>query len=175
MDKKELKLYITVMAVSFFGTWIIQAIGNSIIDKNIQKQRARIEAEYRAKGVLEPLRPKREIYVPADKRDTERQDSTNMFLKQAEKQFGSKSKDDIRDLQTIDYGSAVDDYEQRVRSIKSAKAKRIAEQKKQNDALAKRTGRTPSAPKANTSASTTQVKKLRTSSLNNSGSSMFKK
>lgn len=174
MSKKELKLYITVMAVSVLSTWTIQKIGNSIIDKNIQKQRAQIEAEYRAKGILEPLRPKRAIYIPADSRETERQDSTNVFLKQAEKQFGSQSKDDIRDLQTIDYGSAVNDYEQRVRAIKSAKAKRLAEQKKQNEALERQTNRKPAPAKKNTAAGT-QVNRLKTSTLNNSGSSLFKK
>ena len=177
MDKKELKFYITVIAVSLIGSWAIQTVAKSVIDGNIKKQREQIEFDLRAQGLLDPRRPQKVIYMPLDREDTGRQDSTGVFLKTAKKEFGTQQ---TGGFETVDYASQADEYDQRVREIKQQEAQRLAEQKKQQAELDKKMGKTPSAHntvKKNNKQNTggTVINRLQTSGRNNNKSTMFKK
>jgi len=177
MDKKELKFYVTVMAMCFIGSWAIQTIAKSVIDSNIKKQREQIEFDLRAKGLLEARRPQKEIYMPLDREEANRQDSTGVFLRTAKKEFGTQQ---TAGLETVDYASQANAYDNRVREIKQAEAKRLADQRKQQAELDRKMGKTSSVQntvkkpnKQNNSG--TVINRLQTSGRKNNKSTMFKK
>lgn len=169
---------IMLLFVTLFMCWLFCYIVQSIvIDLDIKKARAAYEADLRAKGLLEPRRPKKEIYMPLDREDANRQDSTGVFLKTAKKEFGTQQ---AAGLETVDYASQANAYDNRVREIKQAEAKRLAEQRKQQAELDRKMGKTSSAQntvkkpnKQNTGG--TVINRLQTSGRNNNKSTMFKK
>lgn len=176
LKKADIKLYAIASLVGLgigFGFRIISGV---VIEANIAKQKAQIEAELKAQGLLpqrEPRRPKRDIYIPIDRTGQQnRADSTEMFLKSAERTFGAKQDNG---LEIVDYGSQVNDYQRRVDAIKKAEAEKLAQRQARQEALNIKTGRASSAGR-NTNASAeskengTKINKLKTSSLKSSSS-----
>ena len=169
-NKKD---YLTILA-AFVGSWILTSIVSGYIDvrtkKEIETIKANYEAELKEQGLLpkeEPRRIKTEIYIPVDRTgQANRADSTAMFLKSAQDTFGYKEEDR---LETVDYGSQVDEYQQRVNAIKRAEAQKLQQQRAQQESLNRKINRPrPSQPRSGVSgvqSGSTRVNKLRTSSL----------
>lgn len=167
--------------VSFFGILlgvfcVCYALQDIMIKREIAQARAAYEADLRAKGLAEPRRGQK-IYMPLDREDGNRVDSSAMFIKTAQKEFGRHNN---TGLTTVDYGSQANAYDQKVREIKSAQAKRLAEQKRQQEALERRMGKTDlpertvnRAERQNTGE--TAINRLQTSGRGNVNSGKFKK
>lgn len=179
--KDDIKGIIFLFATMFMCWLFCYIVQSVIIDLDIKKARIAYEADLKAKGLIEPRHPKRVIYMPLDREDTGRQDSTGVFLKTAKKEFGTQQ---TGGFETVDYASQADEYDQRVREIKQQEAQRLAEQKKQQAELDKKMGKTPSAHntahntvKKNNKQNTggTVINRLQTSGRNNNKSTMFKK
>lgn len=175
LKKADIKLYAIASLVGLGIGFGFRIISGAVIEANIAKQKAQIEAEMRTKGLLpkEERRPKRDIYIPIDRTGQQnRADSTEMFLKSAERTFGAKQDNG---LEIVDYGSQVNDYQRRVDAIKKAEAEKLAQRQAQQEALNIKTGRASSAGR-NTNASAeskengTKINKLKTSSLRSSSS-----
>ncbi|MGN0023764.1 MAG: hypothetical protein ACI352_07060 [Elusimicrobiaceae bacterium] len=167
LDKQSLVLII----LTIFGLFLFSLIENCMLQTKIKARKAAYEAELKAQGLLpqrEPRRPKRDIYIPVDRTGQQgRADSTEMFLKSAERTFGAKHDNG---LEIVDYGSQVNDYQQRVNAIKKAEAEKLAQRQAQQEAMDIRTGRASSSGR-NTNASAvnrengTKINRLKTSSL----------
>ena len=176
LKKADIKLYAIASLVGLGIGFGFRIISGAVIEANIAKQKAQIEAELKAQGLLpqrEPRRPKRDIYIPIDRTGQQnRADSTEMFLKSAERTFGAKQDNG---LEIVDYGSQVNDYQRRVDAIKKAEAEKLAQRQAQQEALNFKRGRASSAGR-NTYASAeskengTKINKLKTSSLRSSSS-----
>lgn len=171
LNKADIKLYVIASLVGLGVGLGFRLISGVVIEANIAKQKAQIEAELKAQGLLpqrEPRRPKRDIYIPVDRTGQQgRADSTEMFLKSAERTFGAKQDNG---LEIVDYGSQVNDYQRRVDAIKKAEAEKLAQRQAQQEALNIKTGRASSAGRnANASAESkengTKINRLKTSSL----------
>lgn len=175
LKKADIKLYAIASLVGLGIGFGFRIIAGAVIEANIAKQKAQIEAEMRTKGLLpkEERRPKRDIYIPIDRTGQQnRADSTEMFLKSAERTFGAKQDNG---LEIVDYGSQVDDYQRRVNAIKKAEAEKLAQRQAQQEALNIKTGRASSAGRgtnasAGSKESGTRINKLKTSSLKSSSS-----
>ena len=176
LKKADIKLYAIASLVGLGIGFGFRIISGAVIEVNIAKQKAQIEAELKAQGLLpqrEPRRPKRDIYIPIDRTGQQnRADSTEMFLKSAERTFGAKQDNG---LEIVDYGSQVNDYQRRVDAIKKAEAEKLAQRQAQQEALNIKMCRASSAGR-NTNASAeskengTKINKLKTSSLRSSSS-----
>ena len=179
MQNKPLldKETIVMIVLTILGMIFFEIISNCFINAKITSVRKAYEADLRAKGLLEPRRPQKEIYMPLDREDANRQDSTGVFLKTAKKEFGTQQS---AGLETVDYASQTNAYDNRVREIKQAEAKRLADQRKQQAELDRKMGKTSSVQntvkkpnKQNNSG--TVINKLQTSGRKNNKSTMFKK
>lgn len=163
------KDYLIILS-AFVGSWILTSIVSGYIDsrtkKEIEALKTNYEAELRAQGLLpqeERQRPRREIYIPVDRTgQANRVDSTAMFLKSAQDTFGYKGEGG---LETVDYGSQVDEYQQKVNAIKKAESQRLQQQRAQQEALNRKINRNPQPNNVGASGTggTTRINKLRTS------------
>lgn len=166
---KDKIIGIAVIFCILFASWAVCFfVQDILINRDIKEAKAKYEAELREQGLLpkeEPRRIKTEIYIPVDRTgQANRADSTAMFLKSAQDTFGYKEEDR---LETVDYGSQVDEYQQRVNAIKRAEAQKLQQQRAQQELLNRKINR-PSQPKSGVSggqSGSTRVNKLRTSSL----------
>ena len=166
---KDKIIGIAVIFCILFASWAVCFfVQDILINRDIKEAKAKYEAELKEQGLLpkeEPRRIKTEIYIPVDRTgQANRADSTAMFLKSAQDTFGYKEEDR---LETVDYGSQVDEYQQRVNAIKRAEAQKLQQQRAQQEALNRKINR-PSQPKSGVSggqSGSTRVNKLRTSSL----------
>lgn len=175
LNKADIKLCVISSVVGLAIGFGFRLISGAVVENNITKQKAQIEAELQAQGLLprpEKRRPKRDIYIPIDRTGQQnRADSTEMFRQSAERTFGAKHE---AGLEIVDYGSQVEDYQQRVDAVKKAEAERLARRQAQQEALNIKTGANSAARRANASAggteSGTRINKLKTSSLKSSSS-----
>lgn len=180
MFKRRLLDVLILLFLYIILVFFMKSYSNKHVEKEITRVRAAYEAELKEKGLLpqEPKRrPKKEIYIPDDiTGQAGRANSTDMFLKSAQKDFGQKSTDG---LEVVDYGAQVDDYQQRVDAIRQAEAQKLAAQQARQEELNRKMGRTtqPQQPRQNTQAAAkedgTKINRLKTSTLGSGSSSRY--
>lgn len=166
--KDEIMGILVIFGILFISWTIFFFVQDIMINRDIKEIKANYEAELREQGLLpkkESRRSRTDIYIPVDRTgQANRQDSTAMFLKSAQDAFGSKEQGG---LQTVDYGSQVDEYRQKVNAVKRAEAQKLQRQRAQQESLsggANRSSR-PQGGAAGSDGSTTRINKLRTFSL----------